>query len=108
MLQQIIALIIIIFFILKLASQKRKQEISRNEFRLWLFFWIVAALAIVFIKQIDYLIAQLGFSGSGINFLIYLSVLALFYLVFRLRLSLAKTDQQLTELSRAISLLTKK
>ncbi|MFA5753787.1 MAG: DUF2304 domain-containing protein [Patescibacteria group bacterium] len=108
MLQQIIALIIIFFFILKLMSQKKKQEISGNEFRIWLIFWLVAALAVVFIKQIDYLVARLGFSGSGINFLIYLAVLALFYMVFRVRLELAKTDKHLTDLAREMALRPKK
>jgi hypothetical protein len=108
MLQQIIALVIIIFFVTRLFKQKTKQEIGLNEFRLWLIFWSIAAVAIIFIKQLDYLVARLGFSGSGINFLIYLAVLALFYLVFRLRLELAKTDRQLTELTREITLRPKK
>ena len=108
MLQQLIAIIIILFFVAKLAVQKKKQEISGNEFRLWLAFWIVAALAIVFIKRLDYFVAQLGFSGSGINFLIYLAVLALFYMVFRIRLEMAKTDKHLTELARIITLRDKK
>lgn len=108
MIQQLFAGLIIAFFIFRLFSQKNKKEITTNEFGLWLSFWILAALAIIFIKQIDGLVAYLGFSGSGINFLIYLAVLALFYLVFRLRLSLAKLDRSLTELTRQISLNDKK
>jgi len=104
MLQQIIAIIIILFFISRLIAQKRKKIISRNEFSLWLVFWIIAAAAIIFIKDIDHFVAWLGFSGAGINFVIYLAVLALFYLVFRLRLDLAKMDQNLTEIVRQITL----
>ena len=108
MLQQILAIIIIAFFIFRLLAQKQKQEITASEFFLWLTFWLLAGLAVIFIKQIDQLVAYLGFSGSGINFLIYLAVLALFYLVFRLRLTLAKTDQELTKLARQITLNDKK
>ncbi len=108
MLQQIIAIIIIIFFIIKLNNQKRKKEISRNEFLLWLSFWLLALLAIIFIKQIDSLVHILGFSGSGINFLIYLAVMALFYLVFRLRLNIAKLDKNLTEVVRIVTINNKK
>ncbi len=104
MLQQVIAIIIIIFFISRLAAQKKKNQIGKNEFFLWLAFWIVAAAAIIFIKQIDRFVAWLGFSGAGINFIIYIAVLALFYLVFRLRLDLAKMDRNLTEIVRQITL----
>lgn len=108
MLQQIVAIIIILFFIFKLNNQKLKKEINNNEFYLWLFFWIIALIAIVFIKQIDTFVHFLGFSGSGINFLIYLAVMALFYLVFRLRLNLAKLDKNLTDLVRIIAINNKK
>lgn len=104
MLQQIIAIVIILFFVFRLAAQKKKGQVSKNEFGLWLAFWLIAAAAIIFIKQIDRLVAWLGFSGSGINFLIYIAVLALFYLVFRLRLDLAKMDRNLTEIVRQITL----
>ncbi len=104
MLQQIIAIFIIFFFVFRLIAQKKKNLISRNEFSLWLAFWSLAAGAIIFIKQIDRLVASLGFSGSGINFLIYISVLALFYLIFRLRLDLAKMDRNLTDIVRQITL----
>ncbi|MFA5109612.1 MAG: DUF2304 domain-containing protein [Patescibacteria group bacterium] len=108
MLQQVIAIVIIFFFVLRLFRQKKKKEISDNEFFLWLFFWSLAAAAIIFIKQIDRLVEFFGFSGSGINFLIYLAVLALFYLIFRLRLTVAKLDRNLTEVTRQMALNNKK
>lgn len=108
MLQQIIALLIIISFIGRLVQEKNKKDINSKEFVLWLLFWLAAAAAIVFIKQIDQLVHWLGFSGSGINFLIYLAVLVLFYLGFRLRLSLAKLDHNLTDLTRHLALNNKK
>lgn len=108
MFQQIIALVIILFFISKLIQQKKRQAISQNELTLWLIFWSVAALAVILIKQLDTWLIFLGFSGSGINFLIYLSVLVLFYLLLRLRLRLAKLDANLTELVRQITLNNKK
>jgi len=108
MLQQIIALVIIVFFLSRLLQQKSRQEIGAGEFWLWLVFWLVAAVAIIFIKFIDRFVAFLGFSMSGISFLIYLAVLALFYLVFRLRLTLAKLDKNLTDIARQIALTNKK
>lgn len=103
-LQQIIALLIIFFFISRLIGQKKKQAVSGNEFALWLFFWIFSALAILFLKDLDRLTAGLGFSASGINLLFYAAILILFYLIFKMRLRLAKMDQDITDLTRTITL----
>ena len=100
MLQQIIALIIISFFLARLFWQKQKKKIQAGEFLFWLVFWVVAALAIIFIQQIDRLVAELGFSGSGIEILFYLAVVILFYLVFRIRIKLAKIEKDITKLVR--------
>lgn len=104
MLQQLIALTIIFFFIWRLTVQKRKQEINKNEYIVWFSFWILGALAIIYIRDIDRILIDLGFSGSGINFLLYITVIILFYNVFKLRLLLAKTEANITKLSRKIAL----
>jgi hypothetical protein len=104
MLQQIIALIFIAIFIWRLFEQKRKKQIGNNEFILWLSFWLLGALAIKFIRSLDKLLINLGFSGSGINFLLYLAVISLFYFIFKLRLKLSKMEKNLTDLVREITL----
>ncbi len=103
MLQQVIALIIIIFFLSRLSWQKKKDLISANEFIFWLIFWIIAAMAIIFIRFIDNIVARLGFSGTGIEILFYLGVIILFYLIIRLRLRLEKIEKDITKIVRNIS-----
>lgn len=104
MLQQIIALIFIAIFIWRLFQQKNTKQIGSNEFILWLSFWLLGALAIIFIRFIDKALISIGFSGSGINFLLYLAVISLFYFVFKLRLKLSKLEKNLTDLVREITL----
>lgn len=102
--QQFIALAIILIFVIKLFKQKKKEIINQTEFSLWLFFWLIAGVAIIFIKNIDSFLAELGVSASGINFLFYIGVLILFYFVFRLRLTIAKLDRALTDLTRQVAI----
>jgi len=104
MLQQIIALIFIAIFIWRLFQQKNTKQIGSNEFILWLSFWLLGALAIIFIRFIDKALISIGFSGSGINFLLSLAVMSLFYFVFKLRLKLSKLEKNLTDLVREITL----
>ena len=70
----------------------------------WLVFWLLAGLVIIFLKFIDELVAGLGFSGSGIEVLLYLSVAVLFYFVFRLRLKLEKVEKDITKVVQNIAL----
>lgn len=104
MIQQIIALLILIFFISKLIFQWRKKTINLNEFVFWLIFWLIAGLLIIFIKPIDKLVMNMGFSSSGINLIFYVAVLFLFYLIFKMRLRIVKMEKDITELSRKLSL----
>ena len=104
MLQHAIALAFIAIFIWRLSQQKKKKQIGNNEFILWLAVWLIGALAIIFIRSLDKILVSLGFSGSGINFLLYLAVISLFYLVFKLRLKISKLEKDLTDLVREITL----
>lgn len=102
--QQIIALVLIIIFITRLTLLKKNNKIQKNEYIFWMIFWTLAWLAILFLKQLDTLLIDFGFSGSGINFLLYLAVLFLFYLIFRLRLKILDLDTKITRLLRELAL----
>jgi len=104
MFQQLIALFLIVFFLSRLVWQRKKGKIGTNEFVFWLIFWVLASLAIIFLKWIDAVVAKLGFSGSGINVLLYLGVAISFYFIFKLRLKLEKIDKDLTKLTRVIAI----
>jgi hypothetical protein len=102
--QQIIALVLIIIFITILSLLRKKSKIQKNEYIFWLIVWVLAGLAILFLKQLDTLLIDFGFSSSGINFLLYLAVLFLFYLIFRLRLKILDLDKKITKLLRELAL----
>ena len=102
--QQILALALIIFLLARLLWQKKRKKIQGGEFVFWLIFWSFSGLAIVFIKYIDSLVSRLGFSSQGIDVLLYLGVVFLFYLIFKIRLRQEKLDQDITKITRTISL----
>lgn len=104
MLQQIIALIIIAYFLARLFWQKQKKRINANEFIFWLVFWLLAAGAIVSLKWVDKFVADLGFSGSGIDVLFYIAVVILFYLIFKVRLRQERQEKEITKITRKIAL----
>lgn len=106
--QQIIAFLIIAFFLAKLIWQKRKNRISGNEFVFWFVFWFIAVLSVAFIKQIDEMVKKIGFGASGIDVLLYLAIALLFYFIFRLRLHIEKIEKDVTKIVRDNALNNKK
>ncbi|MDD4902548.1 MAG: DUF2304 domain-containing protein [Patescibacteria group bacterium] len=104
MLQQAIALIIILFFVFRLFILKKRAGVSANEFIFWLVFWFIAGLGVIFVKDLDRLAAALGFSASGIQIILYAAVAVLFYMNFRLRLKIEKMDKDMTKVVREIAL----
>ncbi|OGF26822.1 hypothetical protein A2477_00120 [Candidatus Falkowbacteria bacterium RIFOXYC2_FULL_47_12] len=106
--QQAIALVIIVFFIIRLFKQRRDKNVNQQEFGFWLVFWVCAGLAIIALPYIDAWLSRLGFSSSGIEFLLYLAVAVLFYFIFRLRLHIARLEKDLTTIVRELALREKK
>lgn len=104
MLQQSIALVIIIFFVSRLFVLKKKGVLPAGEFIFWLIFWVLAGASVLSLKFIDRLVSDFGFSASGINFLAYIAILILFYFNFRLRLKVEKMDKDITKMARAVAL----
>jgi len=104
MFQQILALVIITFFLIRLFWQKQKKQIGANEFIFWLVFWCLSAILILSLKWIDKLVANLGFSGRGIEILLYLGIAVLFYFIFRLRLKLEKIEKDITKIIREMAI----
>jgi len=107
MLQQIIALAIVGYFLTRLFKQKNKKQISGGEFVFWFLFWLLLGVMVIGLKLIDRLVFNLGFSASGINVLLYLGVAALFYFFFKIRLRQEKIERDITEVVRELAIAKK-
>lgn len=70
---------------------------------LWGFFWLIAwtsvGVILFYPKLTSYLADLLGI-GRGIDVIIYLSIVGLFYLVFRLYLKTEKLNQKIAKLAQ--------
>jgi hypothetical protein len=104
MFQQLIAIIIILFFISRSYWHKRTKAISDSEFLFWLVFWIISAGLIIFIKKIDLMASGFGFSSRAIDIFVYLGIPILFYLIFKLRIKIDKLEKEITKIVREIAL----
>lgn len=100
---QIFIIFFAVFAIIRTVRQFHRGVLTRMWLLFWILFWtstgIVAAL-----PQTTDVIAKFVGVGRGADVVIYVSLLALFYLVFRLYVKIEQVEGEITRLVRKLSL----
>jgi hypothetical protein len=99
MLIQVILVLFIIFAVSKVALRYKDKVISLQEFILWTIFWFMVGFVVIFPQTTAY-VANLVGVGRGVDLVIYLAILILFYLVFRILVRLDKIEKNITQIIR--------
>jgi hypothetical protein len=103
MLIQIILLLFIIYAVIKVALRYKDKIISLQEFILWTIFWFLVGFVVI-LPDTTSLVASFVGVGRGVDLVIYISILILFYLVFRVLVRLDKIDKDVTKIVRNLAL----
>lgn len=103
MLIQIFLILFILFVISKVALRYKDRIISLQEFVLWIIFWLMVGFVVIF-PESTALVANLVGIGRGVDLVIYISVLILFYLAFRILVRLDKIEKDITKIVRKVAL----
>ncbi|MBU1038690.1 DUF2304 domain-containing protein [Patescibacteria group bacterium] len=99
---QIILLLLVLLAIRRLYIRFSNRDIGKGEFSAWLLLWLAALLVIALPQTASYLALWVGV-GRGSDLVVYLAVLILFYLVFKMVVRLEKIEQQLTIIVRSLA-----
>ncbi len=81
----------------------RDRRISTLPFVSWLLLWALAA-AVVLFPQSTKVVARLLGIGRGTDLALYLSVILIMYLLFRVYVRLEQVDREMTQIVRALAL----
>lgn len=102
MLIQVIIVAFSAFASVRLILKYRKNSLKTGEFVFWLLLWAAAALVAILPETTSFLARALGV-GRGVDLVIYISIIALFYAVFRIFVRLEKMEQDITRVIREIA-----
>ena len=97
-----ILLAIIFLIILRVTSKLRTRELGRREYMIWLIFWLGVGIVIARPETANF-VANLVGVGRGADVMVYLSIITLFYLVFRILVRQEKMEKEITKLTREIA-----
>jgi small membrane protein len=103
---QIIVVVFCLYAALRVGQKAKSRSISRRWGVLWLVFWLGVGLVVALPWTTSLLAARLGVT-RGVDLVVYVAIIALFYLVFRLTLKIEKLEGNITRLVREISLSNK-
>lgn len=81
----------------------RAKSINHKEFTFWSIVWF-ATIVIVFIHGKTTILAKLLGMGRGFDAMVFLAIIGLFYIVYRLYVKINEIEIETTELVRQIAL----
>ncbi|MBT4277273.1 DUF2304 domain-containing protein [Candidatus Falkowbacteria bacterium] len=103
MLIQFLIILFSLFAISRLFKKLRSKEVRNTEFYSWLFFWFLVIGATIWFKETDRIANFFGVE-KGADLAVYVSVLFLFYLIFKLIVKVEKQEKEITKITREIAL----
>ena len=103
---QIILIPFLFFAISRVYLRAKEGTLSPGDALFWLSLFSLAGFGIIDPNFTTYLAKQLGI-GRGTDVVIYISIVLLFYLIFRTNVHLENLRHDITKLVQAIALLEK-
>jgi hypothetical protein len=100
---QFVLLAFVVGALAKLIQSYRQRRLVPLDVLFWGLVWLGTASMIIFPDATSFLAHRLGV-GRGVDLIVYLSLLVSFYLIFRLYVALARLEQAITALVRAMAL----
>lgn len=103
MLIQIFLTGFLLFALSRVLIQLRQGKLTIGEFLFWAGLFMFALAGVLDPELTGYIAKVLGI-GRGADVVLYTSIALMFYLIFRLSISLEETRREITELVRKIAL----
>ena len=99
---QILIVIFSLFAITRTFRQFKKGKLTLAFLFGWMFFWVVVGVIVV-LPQTTNTLARIIGVGRGVDAIIYLSIITLFYLVFRIYVKIEEGQREMTRLIRKLA-----
>ncbi len=101
---QIIIILFSIFALIKLFQKFRQKEIFFRVFILWFIFWISVIIFVLNPEITNYFAFIFGV-GRGADLILYLSLIVIFYLLFRISGKIYKIERDISSIVQEIAFL---
>jgi hypothetical protein len=100
---QIIITVLVVLALVVVVSKKRQNKMTLTQAGAWFVMWLVVLIVFWYPESTNYLASTLGI-GRGADLIIYVAILAMFYMMFRMYLRVDKLNSDITEVVRKVGI----
>ena len=104
---QLLISIVALLVIINAVAKLRQKTFTLPIFIIWSGLWFAMGI-VVWYPNISNIVAHFLHVGRGTDAILYISLIVIFYLIFRISARLEKLHQDVTKLTRAIAIAAKK
>lgn len=95
--------IFFLFALIKVVARFRVGYLSKGGLVWWSLFWVVAGVVVILPNSTAYFAKLVGI-GRGADLVVYVSLVAIFFIIFRLMIKVELLNKDITKLTRKITL----
>lgn len=107
MIIQILLVIFFLFALIKVIGRFKAGDLSKGGLVWWSLFWVLAGVVVVLPNSTAYFAKLVGI-GRGADLVVYVSLAAIFFIIFKLMMKVEMLNKDITKLTRKIALGEKK
>jgi len=100
---QIFGILFALFALSRVILQIKNRNMTIDEGIFWIFIWILVVVVLIFPQTLGYLANVLGV-GRGVDAIIYLSIVVLFYLIYRMYARMEHLEREITKVVREVAI----
>ncbi len=102
MLIQYLLSFLILLIIYRVVAKWRQGVLTSRDMIFWIGFWFVVGVIILLPETTSFMAKQVGV-GRGVDLVVYLSIVLIFYIIFQMTIKIEKIERNITKVVRAIS-----
>ena len=93
----------ILFILIGVFRRYRKQELTLKELLLWTLLWAFVIIAVLIPQTTDFLASTVGV-GRGLDLVLVISVITIFYILFRVLSRLERIEKDVSTVVRTTAI----
>ncbi len=100
---QIIITILVIIALSVIVKRTSQNKLSLGQAATWFLMWLIVLIVFWYPESTSYLASALGI-GRGADLIIYVAILVMFYMLFRMYLRMDKLSGDITKVVRKVGI----
>ncbi|TSC84748.1 MAG: hypothetical protein G01um101413_132 [Parcubacteria group bacterium Gr01-1014_13] len=100
---QTLLIVFFLFALVKVIGRWRAGDLTKMGLIWWSLFWVAAAVVVLLPNSTAYFAKLVGI-GRGADLVVYLSLAAIFFIIFRLMIRIESLNKDITKLTRKVAL----